>query len=119
MHSKNIGSVLYIISALVVTKEEVKSSITESLIFTEIQSQYYMKGRLESAKDWLISKTSQDYYSQQFSGESYYEACVDNFKIAKHEVTLGLYSHYAIESSITMVGEAGCYVVGENNPTAD
>jgi formylglycine-generating enzyme required for sulfatase activity len=60
-----------------------------------------MKGQLESEKDWLISKTSQDYYSQKFSGKSHHEACVDNFKIAKHEVTLSLYNQYAIECAAT------------------
>jgi formylglycine-generating enzyme required for sulfatase activity len=115
--------ILLSINNCVIAKEKVDLVDSESLVFTKIESQCYDKGQVEAEKNWLISETSDDYYSQKFSTEVYHQACVDSFKIAKHEVTLGLYSQYASDNTDIIVGEPGCYVVDENgwknNPNAD
>jgi len=123
MYCKIIGLILFAISGLVIAKEQNTVSLDASLDFTEIKSQCYMKGQVKDEKTWLISKTTKEYYAQKFAGEQYYRACVDSFKIAKHEVTLNLYQQYANENSDIMMGDAGCYVVGnngwENTPSAN
>jgi formylglycine-generating enzyme required for sulfatase activity len=124
MYSKIIGVLIFLtINSFVSAEEKIDFSDSESLSFIKIESQCYKKGQLEAEKNWLISETSDDYYSQKFATESYHDACVDSFKIAKHEVTLGLYLQYAAESTDITVGDSGCYVVDENgwknDPNAD
>jgi hypothetical protein len=46
------------------------------------------------------------------SPEIYHNTCVNNFKIAKHEVTLELYQQYATENDGITIGDAGCYTKG-------
>lgn len=112
-----------VFSSLVVAKETLDILSNKSLAFVKIPSQCYMKGQLNDEKKWLISETSEDYYTQRFANEDYHEACVDSFKIAKYEVTLELYQLYASENENLTTGAKGCYVVGENgwenNPNAD
>jgi len=115
MRFKTIGAIIFlVVNTLVIAEEKIVLSASESLIFTKIESQCYMKGQLNDEKNWLISESSEDYYSQKFSSEAYHNACVDSFKIAKHEVTLELYLQYAINNNDITVDDVGCYVVGEN-----
>ena len=114
MYFRSIGIVLILISTMLDAKSDIKLSSSESLAFSKVEAQCYMKGQLENEKDWLISETTKEYYSQKFSGEIYHNTCVNSFKIAKHEVTLELYQQYANENDDIAVGDAGCYVVGEN-----
>ncbi|WP_448569993.1 formylglycine-generating enzyme family protein [Thalassotalea ganghwensis] len=124
MNFKSFGLIiLLVVSALVIAEEKMDLSSNKSLAFIEIQAQCYMKGQLNDEKKWLISETSEDYYTQKFTNENYHEACVDSFKISKYEVTLELYQQYASENENITIGVKGCYVVGdngwENNPNAD
>jgi formylglycine-generating enzyme required for sulfatase activity len=114
MYNTSFGLLLFVISTLVVAVEGKDLSLSESLTFTEIKAQCYMKGQLNSEKDWLIAETSESYYLQKFANESYHKTCVDSFKIAKHEVTVELYQQYAADNTDVTVGDTGCYVVGEN-----
>jgi hypothetical protein len=114
MYFRSIGILLILISTMLDAKNDIKLSSSESLAFSKVEAQCYMKGQLENEKDWLISEATKEYYSQKFSGEIYQNTCVNSFKIAKHEVTLKLYQQYANENDDIAVGDAGCYVVGDN-----
>lgn len=114
MFFRNITLLLILVGTTVDAKSDIKLSYSKSLAFTKIEAQCYMKGQLENENEWLIAETSKEYYTEKFSGETYHNTCVNDFKIAKHEVTLELYQQYATEKNDITVGDAGCYVVGDN-----
>lgn len=106
--------VTFIITPLSHASEELKDTDFQFFDFVDIDSQCYQKGQKPAEKQWLINQTSPDYYAEKFANETAYSSCVDSFKIAKHEVTVGLYKQFVADVNFKGIEDNSCYIVGEN-----